>query len=181
MLVVIAQTTSSMTTMQSCAEEEMMLNQNFSIMDEDNDAAVPVGTVILPGTTMPSKLTSRSTGWSFGRMVAHVGAGLLLLLLLAEGADPASSSPDRGAGRRPSRSAKVTVAAEKGAARTPRRHRRNMVTKKNPQQVPPTENGAVVEVVESCWATGTPCFMWECSDNCCIKAFCGPVGEFSCC
>ena len=38
-------------------------------------------------------------------------------------------------------------AAAAEAARTPRRHRRNLVTKKNPQQVPPTEyDGAAVDV-----------------------------------
>jgi len=109
-LVVIAQTTSTTTTMQPCTEEAMMLNHNFTMMNED-ETTDPVGTVILPSTTTTSKTVSRTTGpRSFGRMMALVGTGLLLLLLMAEGAvvvpeeavaegalwsDPISSSPGR--------------------------------------------------------------------------------------
>jgi len=81
-------------------------------------------------TPMPSKTVSRTTGpRSFGRMMALVGTGLLLLLLMAEGAvvmpkeeaaegalwsEPVSSSPGRqgrvvGAGR-----AASAAAAEEG-------------------------------------------------------------------
>ena len=94
--------------MQPCTEEAMMLNHNFTMMNEDESAST---------TKTPSKRMMRSTGpRSFGGMLARLGAGLLLLLLMAEGAvvmpeeavaegallaegalwsDPVSSSPGR--------------------------------------------------------------------------------------
>ena len=66
--------------------DEMMLNHNPPSMDED-ETSVPVGTSVLPPTTMTagrrsSKPVTRTTGRSFGRMMARVEASLLLLLLL---------------------------------------------------------------------------------------------------
>ena len=66
-LVVIAQTTTLTTTMQPCTEEEMLLNHNLSIMNEDNDTTVG---------HRSSKTMMRSTGRSFGRVVARVGAAI---------------------------------------------------------------------------------------------------------
>ena len=88
MLVVITQTTTSTTTMQPCTEEEMMMNQNLSILDEDEDTVVPVCTAILPTTTTTtrghssSKMVMRTTGRSFGRVVARVVATASILLVL---------------------------------------------------------------------------------------------------
>ena len=63
--------------------------------------------------------------------------------------------------------AKAT-AAEEGAARTPRRHRRNLVAKKNQQQAPPTESGAVVEITNKAPYMGSfdlGCFPDEIEEN----------------
>ena len=147
-------------------------------MDADDDTVVPVVRAILPTNTATtrghrsSKTVMRTNRRSFGRMVARVGAGMLLLLLVvaegavimpkeeAEGAllwsNSVSSSPGRqrrvvGADRAAraaaasSEEADPAAAAEEGAARTPRRHRRHLVTKKNPQQVPPTEYDVAVD------------------------------------
>ena len=48
------------------------------------------------------------------------------------------------------------AAAEEGATRTPRRHRRNLLAKKNPQQATPTEDEAVVDVVDGYCGIGCP-------------------------
>ena len=115
--------------MQSCTEEAMMWNHNFTMMNGDEETADPVGTA--------SKTVSRTTGpRSVVRMLARVGTGLLLLLLMVEGAVVMPEKEDEEGALLWSDPA---TAAEEGTARTPRRHRRNLVTKKNPQQVPPTE------------------------------------------
>ena len=103
-----------------------MLYHNFTMMNED-ETADPVGTAILPSTTtMPSKRMTRTTGpRSFGRRMARVGTGLVLLLLVAEGgalwSDPVSSSPGRqrrGVGARVAEKA----AAEEGVVMTENGH-----------------------------------------------------------
>ena len=142
-VVVTAQLTST-TTMQPCTREEMMLlHPNLSIMDEDDDPMIPVVTATTMTTTTTtttrghrSSKTTRTTPRSFGRVVARVGAGMLLLLLMVEGAVVMPEKEDEEGALLWSDPA---TAAEEGTARTPRRHRRNLVTKKNPQQVPPTE------------------------------------------
>ena len=132
--------------MQPCTREEMMLHPNLSIMDKDDDPALPVVTATTTTTTRGhrSSKTIRTTPRSFGRVVARVGTGLLLLLLMVEGAVVMPEKEDEEGALLWSDPA---TAAEEGTARTPRRHRRNLVTKKNPQQVPPTEyDGAAVDV-----------------------------------
>ena len=107
-------------------------------MDKDDDPALPVVTATTTTTTRGhrSSKTIRTTPRSFGRVVARVGTGLLLLLLMVEGAVVIPEKEDEEGALLWSDPA---TAAEEGTARTPRRHRRNLVTKKNPQQVPPTE------------------------------------------
>ena len=74
--------------MQPCTEEELMLYHNFTMMNEDETAST---------TTMPSKRMTKTTGRSFGRVMARVGMGLLLLLLVAEGAIVLPEEEKKGA------------------------------------------------------------------------------------
>ena len=81
-----------------------MMHHNPPIMNED-ETAVPVGTANLQPTTMTvgtvgrrsSKKVTKTTGRSFGRILARVGVGLLLLLLVAEGATVLPEEGEKGA------------------------------------------------------------------------------------
>jgi len=75
-----------------------MLNHHPPIVDDD-ETTVPVA--ILPTTTITGRRSSKSvtktTGRSFGRVMARVGMGLLLLLLVAEGAIVLPEEEKKGA------------------------------------------------------------------------------------